>query len=85
MIDEVLNKLMNSVSNQLNYICLYVKTILEVMKSSELMEMLSMKFKISFSDNYLNPAIVNVLVNISLPNSLTSKNQTYYEDQITFK
>jgi Fic family protein len=86
MIDEVLDELMRSVSIQLNHVSIYVKKLLDVMesgvqyKSSELMDLLSMKSRVSFRDNYLNPAIDNGLVKMSLPDSPTSKNQTYYKE-----
>jgi Fic family protein len=86
MIDEVLDELMRSVSIQLNHVSIYVKKLLDVMesgvqyKSSELMDFLSMKSRVSFRDNYLNPAIDNGLIKMSLPDSPTSKNQTYYKE-----
>jgi hypothetical protein len=86
MIDEVLDELMRSVSIQLNHVSIYVKKLIDVMepgvqyKSSELMDLLSMKSRVSFRDNYLNPAIDNGLVKMSLPDSPTSKNQTYYKE-----
>jgi hypothetical protein len=86
MIDEVMDDLMSSVSIQLNHVSMYVKKLIDVMepgvqyKSSELMDLLSMKSRISFRDNYLNPAIDNGLIKMSLPDSPTSKNQTYYKE-----
>jgi Fic family protein len=86
MIDEVMDDLMSSVSIQLNHVSMYVKKLIDVMepgvqyKSSELMNLLSMKSRISFRDNYLNPAIDNGLIKMSLPDSPTSKNQTYYKE-----
>lgn len=86
MIDEALDEIMNSITNQLNHISNYVKKLLDVMesgvqyKSNELMSLLSMKSRVSFRDNYLIPAIENGLIKMSLPDSPTSKNQTYYKD-----
>lgn len=86
MIDEVLEELMTSVSNQLNHVSTYVKRLIDVMesgvqyKATELMELLNMKSRISFRDNYLNPAIDNGLVKMSLPDTPTNKNQTYYKN-----
>lgn len=86
MINEVLDDLISNVSNQLNHVSSYEKKLLDVMetgvqyKSTELMQLLKMKSRISFRDNYLNPAIENGLVKIALPDSPTSKNQTYYKD-----
>ena len=44
------------------------------------MEMLDMKSRVSFRENYLLPALKNGLVKMSYPDSPTSKNQTYYKD-----
>ena len=38
-----------------------------------------MKSRVSFRENYLNPAINNGLVKMTFPDSSTSKNQTYYK------
>lgn len=86
MIDEVLDKLIDGVNKQINHISTYVKRLLDVMEvgilytSTELMNLLDMKSRISFRDNYLNPAINNGLVKMSYPEMPTNKNQTYYKD-----
>jgi len=86
MIDEVLDKLIEGVNNHINHISTYVTKLLDVMESgvtyttSELMELLDLKSRVSFRDNYLNPAIDNGVVKMSFPNTPTSKNQTYYKD-----
>ena len=59
MIDETLEDLMDSTSVQANHVSSYVNKLLDVMESgaamttSELMEKLNMKSRISFRDNYL--------------------------------
>ncbi|MDO5569072.1 MAG: Fic family protein [bacterium] len=86
MIDEVLDDLMSSVANQINHASPYVKKLLTVMETgvmyttNELMELLKMKSRISFRENYLIPAIDNGLVKMSFPDSPTNKNQTYYKE-----
>lgn len=86
MIDEVLNKLIDGVNNQINHTSLYVKKLLNVMEigvkytSSELMSMLDMKSRASFRENYLIPAIDNGFIKMTFPNNPTNKNQTYYRD-----
>ena len=86
MIDEVLDGLIEGVNTQINHISTYVKKLLDVMESgvnyttTELMELLNMKSRISFRNNYLLPAIDNGVVKMALPDTPTSKNQTYYKD-----
>ena len=84
MIDEVLNHLIESTKNETNHISIYVNKLLDVMKdkpamsASELMKELGLKSRLSFRQNYLDPAIQNGLVKMTYPNKPTSKNQTYY-------
>ena len=86
MIDEVLDGIIIGVNKQINHISTYVRKILEVMEpginytTSELMELLNLKSRISFRENYLIPAIENGFVKMILPNTPTSKNQAYYKD-----
>ena len=86
MIDEVLDGLIEGVNTQINHISTYVKKLLDVMESgvnyttTELMELLDMKSRISFRENYLVPAIDNGVVKMTFPDTPTSKNQTYYKD-----
>jgi len=86
MIDEVLDSLIEGVNKQINHINIYVKKLLEVMEvgisytTTELMELLDMKSRNSFRENYLTPAIENGLVKMTYPDNPTSKNQTYYKD-----
>lgn len=86
MIDEVLNGLVKNVSNEINHISTYVKKLLEVMepgihyKLSELMELLNMKSRVSFRENYLIPALDNNLIKMTYQDNPTNKNQTYYKD-----
>lgn len=85
MIDETLENLLKSTSVQTNHISTYVNKLLEIMEvgvamtSSELMDKLGMKSRVSFRDNYLNPAIENGLVKMTEPDKPTSKNQRYYK------
>ena len=85
MIDETLEDLMDSTSLQASHVSSYVNKLLDVMESgvamttSELMEKLNMKSRISFRDNYLNPALENGLIKMTNPDKPTSKNQMYYK------
>ncbi len=84
MIDEVLKKLIESTTKEANHISPYVKKLLDVMEgepamsSKELMEKLGLKSRISFRNHYLNPALENGLIKMTLKDKPTSKNQTYY-------
>ena len=85
MIDETLEDLMESTSVQASHVSSYVNKLLDVMESgvamttSELMKKLNMKSRISFRDNYLNPALENGLIKMTNPDKPTSKNQMYYK------
>ena len=85
MIDDTLLDLLSSASMQSSHISLYVNKLLDVMEpgvsmsSSELMEKLKMKSRISFRENYLKPALKNGLVKMTNPDKPTSKNQMYYK------
>jgi len=85
IIDETLEDLMESTSVQASHISSYVNKLLDVMETgvamttSELMEKLEMKSRISFRDNYLNPALENGLIKMTNPDKPTSKNQMYYK------
>ncbi|MBQ9013597.1 MAG: Fic family protein [Bacilli bacterium] len=85
MIDETLEDLMESTSVQASHISSYVNKLLDVMETGvamttlELMEKLDMKSRISFRDNYLNPALENGLIKMTNPDKPTSKNQMYYK------
>ena len=85
MIDETLEDLMDSTSVQANHVSSYVNKLLDVMETgvamtaSELMEKLNMKSRISFRDNYLNPALENRLIKMTNPYKPTSKNQMYFK------
>ena len=86
MFDEVLDGLIDGVNKQIKHISTYVKKLLDVMESgvayttTELMELLDMKSRVSFRENYLVPAIDNGVVKMSFPDNPTNKNQTYYKN-----
>ena len=86
MIDEVLDGLIDGVNTEANHISVYVKKLLNIMESGihyttiELMELLDMKSRNSFRENYLNPAIEAGIIKMKFPDNPTSKNQTYYKN-----
>jgi Fic family protein len=59
-----------------------LKVIDEYPKSAkELMELLGLKSRISFRDNYLKPALKEKLIKMTFPDKPTSKNQRYYKEK----
>ena len=86
MINKELDNLLVNTEKEVTHISSYVTKLLEVMdynipmSTLEIMEKLGLKSKDSFRDNYLNPALENGLVKMTLPDKPTSKNQMYYRD-----
>ena len=72
--------------NSLNLMCTYVLSDNRNIKRGQfinlrnLMELLDMKSRVSFRENYLIPAIDSGVVKMSFPDNPTNKNQTYYKD-----
>lgn len=69
------------IKKKITHISAYVNKLLEVMdynipmSANEIMDKLGLKSKDSFRDNYLNPALENGLIKMTLPDKPTSKNQ----------
>ena len=86
MIDKELDNLLESTEKEITHISSYVTKLLEVMdynipmSANEIMNKLGLKSKDSFRANYLNPALENGLIKMTLPDKPTSKNQMYYKD-----
>ena len=86
MIDEVLNGIVEGVNKQINHINIYVKKLLNAMEpgvqytTSEFMNILDMKSRVCFRENYILPAIDNGLIKMTYPDNPTNKNQTYYKN-----
>jgi len=86
MIDKELENLLINTKKEVTHISSYVTKLLEVMDYNipmtafEIMDKLGLKSKDSFRDNYLNPALDNGLIKMTLPDKPTSKNQMYYKD-----
>ena len=86
MIDKELDSLLDSTKKEIANSNVYITKLLEVMdynipmSANEIMNKLGLKSKDSFRDNYLNPALENGLIKMTLPNKPTSKNQMYYKD-----
>ncbi len=66
----------DQVTQQVEKLILQMKD--EVYSKNELMEILQMKHPRNFSYNYLNPAIKQGLVALTIPDKPTSSKQKYY-------
>lgn len=85
MIDETLDEVLGSVNQEAKNISEQVNRLLEVMDpdipltASEIMRRLGIKSKETLRGSYLNPAIENGLVKMTIPDKPNSKNQKYYK------
>ena len=84
MIDETIDEVLKSVNQEVKNISEQVNRLLEVMEkdiplsANEIMKRLGIKSKETLRGSYLNPAIENGLVKMTLPGKPNSKNQKYY-------
>ena len=85
MIDETIDDTLESVYQESRNISEQVNRLLEVMDSgiplsaNEIMNRLGVKSKETLRGSYLNPAIENGLVKMTIPDKPNSKNQRYYK------
>ncbi len=85
MIDETIDEVLNSVNHESRNISEQVNKLLEVMDfdipltANEIMRRLGIKTKETLRGSYLNPAIENGLVKMTIPDKPNSKNQKYYK------
>lgn len=85
MIDEVLDDVLSNVKRESQNISDQVNRLLEVMEAdiplsaNEIMARLHIKSKETLRNTYLNPAIENGLIKMTLPDKRNSKNQKYYK------
>ena len=83
MIDKALDEAVNSVNNESKNISDQVNKLLDIMEygipisANEIMERLNIKSKETLRGSYLNSAIENGLIRMTLPDKPNSKNQKY--------
>lgn len=81
-IDRVLDEIAGQIDGS-EYMTEYLKRMLDVMEydipytASAIMDLLGLKSKETFRKNYMNPALKNNLVKMTLPDKPNSKNQRY--------
>ena len=84
MINDTLNEFLLKAEPEIARTNNYVSKLLDVMDynipmtATEIMQKLDIKSKETFRKNYLDPAIENGLVKMTIPDKPTSKNQMYY-------
>lgn len=83
MLDEALDDTLKNMDKEANNISIQVNKLLEVMdkdiplSANEIMKRLNIKSKETLRNSYLNPAIKNGLVKMTIPDKPNSKNQRY--------
>ncbi len=86
MIDETLDEAISTSHLPLTNETININKLLDVMESgkpmtaTEIMEKLGIKSKETLRGQYLDPAIKQDLVNLTIPDKPTSKNQMYYKN-----
>lgn len=85
-ISAVLDETLNMTKYSANNLSEYVKRLLSVMEydmpytANAILDLLSLKSKETLRKNYLNPAIKNGLIKMTLPDKPNSKNQRYIKN-----
>ena len=85
MIDEVLNELLNTSLPPITETSININKLLNVMDNgvpltaNQIMKRLDIKSKETLRTTYLDPAIKEGFVQLTIPNKPTSKNQMYYK------
>ena len=83
MIDETLEETLNNMKKESNNISDQVNKLLEIMEydiplsANEIMARLGIKSKETLRENYINPALENGLIRMTIPDKPNSKNQKY--------
>ena len=83
MIDEILSEITTQAKSEDSQISSYVKKLLDVMEfdvpytTAEILKKLNLKSRETLRKNYLNPAIEMNLVQMTVPDKPTSRNQRY--------
>ena len=83
MIDEILSEIIAQAKSEDSQISSYVKKLLDIMEfdvpytTAEILKKLNLKSRETLRKNYLNPAIEMNLVQMTVPDKPTSRNQRY--------
>ena len=86
MIDEILTEIISQTKSDIRQMNDYVKKLLDVMEfdisynTVELLDKLNLKSRETFRKNYLNPALEMNLIQMTIPDKPTSRNQRYIKN-----
>lgn len=86
MIDEILTEIISQTKSDIRQMNDYVKKLLDVMEfdipynTAELLDKLNLKSRETFRKNYLNPALEMNLIQMTVPDKPTSRNQRYIKN-----
>ena len=86
MIDEILTEIISQTKSDIRQMNDYVKKFLDVMEfdvsynTAELLDKLNLKSRETFRKNYLNPALEMNLIQMTVPDKPTSRNQRYIKN-----
>ena len=86
MIDETLDEAISTSALPITNESININKLLDIMElgkpmtANEIMEKLGIKSKETLRSQYLDPAIKQGLVNLTIPDKPTSKNQMYYKN-----
>ena len=86
MIDEILTEIISQTKSDIRRMNDYVKKLLDVMEfdvsynTAELLDKLNLKSRETFRKNYLNPALEMNLIQMTVPDKPTSRNQRYIKN-----
>lgn len=84
VINKVIKEVLIDSKNHLNHLSNQIDKLMKVIdyypqSTTELMQKLKLKSKLSFRKNYLQPALTAGLISMTEPNKPTSKNQKYFK------
>lgn len=83
MFDEILSEIISQAGSDNSNVSVYAKKLLDAMEfgtpysAAEIMEKLNLKSRETFRKNYLNPALEMNLIQMTVPDKPTSRNQRY--------
>ena len=83
MLDETLDDVLKNINKEVNNISIQINKLLDVMDkdipltANEIMKRLNIKSKETLRNSYLNPALENGLIKMTIPDKPNSKNQRY--------
>lgn len=84
VINKAIKDILNDTREHYNHLNIQINKLMQVIETypqtaQSLMDKLGLKSRVGFRNNYLNPAIEAGLVDMTIPDKPTSKNQMYFK------